>query len=440
MKRNCVYFLLLFLRCGQAIAQQNDSSAVAKLYADFSIPDVTAFTLLGVNPDKVTRPTSPKDISTDVVNLAKSGNSIPAGLAIEWAPWMSFNTQKLNDTTPLYKNWMDFKKSRWRRDLSASFATLQDSTGSKVALGIAWCIFDHSDPSYSQDYVMSVAAATKSQLTPTDTLLKIKIDYLNKRAELFRELGLEHSTIMGDSKFNNFKITDTLPTKKILRDSLKSAFTSLRHMHMLKMDLGKIDQLIDLYLSALVTFRNAQAKDAKTFADIVADKRKQFKKAHWNAGILKIGAGQIWNSSTNTWNQIQSQKFSSFLAWGIKIATWGQGIIIAQYGHTYNDSSYKVNQAIIGGRLIGGSNNIHGSIEGVYESDTYTPIGDVPSKKEMDNLRSTIGVEIRMSDGLWVELATGITGPPADFFKNAGMIGLGSIKYCFLKESKFYVQ
>jgi hypothetical protein len=192
----------------------------------------------------------------------------------------------------------------------------------------------------------------------------------------------------------------------------------------------------------LKLYREKEEDDDAKFVKLIAEAKKEFKRKHWNDVILKVGAGNIWTSTANTWAGLQSQKVSGYLSfafplWHQKGNFSGQGVVLLQGGHNYDDNKEMADDFIGGARVVLGSNKVHGSLELVYQSQTYKKTSELSiAKDNLETLRSTIGLEIRMNDGLWLELATGISGPSKDFLKNAGMIGIGSVKYTIKKESR----
>ena len=306
------------------------------------------------------------------------------------------------------------------------------------------CLMDKTDPAYNRDYVFRIALLSKITLTPSFDFAEIRDRYVKYRDSVFTKWNLNpFDKLLNDDEFNGVS-TSALPDRGKLREQLKIKLGISLTDKKDKRITG-IDDLLEIYFASLKSSKEKQINDKSSFEKIIADEKDNFKKEHWNDLVLKFGAGNIWNSSTNKWGQLKPQKFSSYVSFGF--ALWkskdrkfsGQGILLLQGGQNYDDSDVNNRQFIGGGRVVMGSNKIHGSIELVYQADGYKKIGEITAKGTKETLRSTLGVEIRMSDGLWVELATGINGGPKDFFKNADMLGIASVKYTFKKESRFTI-
>ncbi len=418
-----------------------DEKAVDALYHDFSNPDVTAFGLLGVNPNKINRPTTTKEFASSILEVGSSGKTIPPGIAIEWAPGMTFSNRFISPQKDNFKTFDEYVKDRFWRQALLSFATIQDSTGSKVALGLNICVYDHTDPSYNRPYFRELINLIRIKLSPLRATTESNAAFMRMRDSLINDWGEVEGVdkLMGISNFN-----DNLPANL---DSLKTAYKHglialLSEEH--KSD-ARADKLVDFFISTWKAQKTADQKDSKLVDDLIAQQKAKFKKEHWNDGLLKIGAGNVWNSSDFTWKQLQAQKFSSFVSWCGRINDHGflqnhmQFVSLFQYSYDYNDSSTDAGQFAAGGRVLLGSYKVHGSFELAYQKNTYKALGNETARESQERYRSTLGLEFRMNDGLWIELATGIDGPPKEFLRKAGMLTFANVKYTFKKENRFSI-
>ena len=84
-----------------AHAVDTDRYTVSELGLNFDVPESPAFTVLDLNPQTVTRPATPRDFATALINgLDKNGN-FQSGLAIEFNVWGLANRNDLNDPNDL---------------------------------------------------------------------------------------------------------------------------------------------------------------------------------------------------------------------------------------------------------------------------------------------------------------------------------------------------
>lgn len=435
MKR-IITSLCVVLLCSEAGAQ--NSRVVDELYHDFSNPDISAYGMLGINPEKVIRPSSPKELVASILNLSAEGKNISPAFALEWSPGQTFSQERINNS---FANlWQSYRNSRPLRQLNVSFATHQDSIGSKVALGISYCFYDHSDPSRDQNYFETIALLSKQTLRPLANIVSLRTDYTTIRVRILGTLGvaLPAAGVADDADFSLSSGT-AVPA----RAATVAAIAAAAGIGPGNPAMTDVEALADAYTKALTAYRTQIANDAEAFSRIIKEQKESFKQQNWNAGILKIGLGNIWNSPDYTWKQLQNHQFTGYLSLATRFPTssgWfhthSQFVGLLQFNYNYNDSSTDASQTIAGGRILLGSNKVHGSIEGVYQKNTYKASGDKIAQESVEKLRSTLGIELRMSDGLWLELATGFDGPSTEFWKNAGMIGFANVKYAFKKEAR----
>ncbi len=417
-----------------------DEKAVDALYHDFSNPDVTAFGLLGVNPNKINRPTTTKEFASSILEVGSAGKTIPPGIAVEWAPGMTFCNKFLYPKKDGLKSYQEYIKDRFWRQMLLSFATIQDSTGAKVALGLNLCIYDHTDAQYNEMYFRNLINLIRINLSPIQGYTDIAKNFGTKRNDLFEKWNIgDQETIMATDDFNDKLPSDIDSFRIVLKQRIVSSIPDEY-----KKD-PKVDELINFYISSRQAKETAEAKDNATVIKLIAQQKSQFKKEHWNDGLLKIGAGNIWNSTDFTWKQLQAQKFSSFISWCGRINDHGflqkhmQFVSLFQYNYDYNDSSTDAGQFAAGGRVLLGSYKVHGSFELAYQKNTYKALGNETARESQERYRSTLGIEFRMNDGLWIELATGIDGPPKEFLRKAGMLTFANVKYTFKKENRFAI-
>ncbi|HEU4796350.1 MAG TPA: hypothetical protein VFT02_12010 [Pyrinomonadaceae bacterium] len=136
-------------RAVNAPAPQNlrgtDSDNITQRQVDLSVPESPAFTVLGVTPETVTRPTTPREFATSFLNGVDQQGNFQTGLAMDFVPYLTF----FGGQTSL----SSYSKSRVERFLArtqVSFATTKgasdDDKSSRLALGLRLTLFDKGDP------------------------------------------------------------------------------------------------------------------------------------------------------------------------------------------------------------------------------------------------------------------------------------------------------
>lgn len=122
-----------------------DGDNITQREVDLSVPESPAFTVLGVTPDTVTRPTTAREFATSFLNGVDQKGNFQTGVAMDFAPYLTF----FGDETDL----AEYKKSRITRFLARtqfSFATTkgasEEDKSARLALGLRLTLFDKGDP------------------------------------------------------------------------------------------------------------------------------------------------------------------------------------------------------------------------------------------------------------------------------------------------------
>jgi hypothetical protein len=108
------------------------------------VPESPAFTVLGVTPNAIARPGTPREFATSLLNgLDKNGN-FQTGLAIDTAPFMLFNGQNvtLQDYNDYYLTRL---LSRTQFSLATTKGAASDDTATRLALGLNMTLWDKGD-------------------------------------------------------------------------------------------------------------------------------------------------------------------------------------------------------------------------------------------------------------------------------------------------------
>lgn len=430
----CKRLVALLLLCLSAITlPAQDHQAADVLYTERPIADPPAFTIMHVNPYKIARPAGAKEFAISAICIAKSdvSSAIP-GFAIDWAPYQTFmrySVKRNRDTA-----FTSYRKSLILRNLLLSYGGAQDSFASRKAVSLSLVIFDKSDPSNDPAFAKSMLALIQVG-TKRDTAREaqriLQDDFRQDHLDPF--FAQEGFSPMTDSllyRLFNFQ------AGRINRDSIR-ADIGRKFGARMGFDRGfdtpkehRVNKLIDAYLQALEKVAILREQDQQVLAVLIAEKRRQFLREHWNAGVLKIGVGNTWYAPDFNWTHLQFNKFSAYVSWGIRIGKWGQGILFAQYAKTFTEDVVEKNSSswVYGGRLIAGNYWIHGTVETAFHTHTYSRFfGKI--RNDVNTVRGAAGIELRLAKGLWMQLTGGLNGPYSDFAKNDGVVLAGGLKY-----------
>jgi len=407
-----IIILLLLILISYELKSQNFDD----LYVDFASPDNSAYSLLSISPNSVSKPGNLKELSIQLLNMLSTVGNIPLGIAIDWSPLYSFN-----------KTLKDYQNYSWIYRLNMSFATVKNSKSNStdVAFGIKWIPIDNSDPYQDKN----LADYIKKCLLLSDSTLKLKHNFNEKFAGFCKDsLKMDNPDILTRNIYNfeNYIISSDLHMLPILYnlaiDSLQSNYIDI--------DSNKreqLKQLSNLFVEIVLKrfFRNKKS-------DILIEERKKsFKEKNWNAKSLQFSTGIIASSDSSIWKNLQLKQVGIFSGYSQNIGDWGQAILHIQYNYSWQYNLEYKNKYSIGSRFLIGNKNIRGSLEGFF---SY--LNKFDDKDLERTIRLTLGLEFNLSDGLWVETVLG-TNSPIDRFKNGSILSIANVKYAFSKKPRY---
>ncbi len=156
--------LVTCLQAGPAAAS-SDAEAVATAGAgpatgapvklislDLEVPDSPAFAILGLSPESVVRPASPRDLATTALNGVDRRGNLQSGIAVDFAPLFLFSGKTLT--------YEDYKKSYGTRLYGRTQISLATAKGAgegdrslRLALGLRATLWDDGDPRLDETLV-----------------------------------------------------------------------------------------------------------------------------------------------------------------------------------------------------------------------------------------------------------------------------------------------
>ena len=122
------------------------SQAPVKLITlDLAVPDSPALAILGLSPDTVVRPGTPRDLATTVLNGVDRRGNLQAGLAVDMTPLFLFASNTLTHA--------DYAGSRGTQILGRTQVSVATAKGTgegdkamRLALGLRTTLWDPGDP------------------------------------------------------------------------------------------------------------------------------------------------------------------------------------------------------------------------------------------------------------------------------------------------------
>jgi len=166
-------------------------------------PESPAFTVLGVAPSEVTRPTSPADFSTFLVSAFDEQGHFQSGLALDAAPFLLLGSKQswfshYGDTGP------SNRKYWWVRPLARttiSFGTTKGASDSdpalRVAMGVRIVLYDERDPRLLYARCIRLVVVPDVNATPEEMIKRLreerercKQDGIKKAQEIWNATSL----------------------------------------------------------------------------------------------------------------------------------------------------------------------------------------------------------------------------------------------------------
>jgi len=112
---------------------------------DLAVPDSPTFALLGLSPEAVVRPSSPRDLATTVLNGVDRRGNLQSGLAVDFAPLFLFAGKTLT-----HERYRDSRATQLYARTQISLATAKGSGDGdqslRLAFGVRATLWDAGDP------------------------------------------------------------------------------------------------------------------------------------------------------------------------------------------------------------------------------------------------------------------------------------------------------
>jgi hypothetical protein len=128
-------------------AKANGSEPVKIVTLDLAVPDSPAFAILGLSPESIVRPSSPRELATTVLNGLDRNGNLQSGLAVDLAPRFLFAG---NSLTYAQYSAPKARVTRLSARTQLSFATSKgasdDDKSLRTALGLRTTLWDRGDP------------------------------------------------------------------------------------------------------------------------------------------------------------------------------------------------------------------------------------------------------------------------------------------------------
>jgi len=418
MKKN-YFFLILFIPV-LALAQEKKKDAdlqIDNYYIDFAVPDLAAYTLLGIDNDQVSRPGNLKELAIGLSSLTGTNGKFNPSIGIEYSPFITLN-KNLKPKTNADKSYWDHRFQP--ANIAFTVGTqIDDSLGNRAALGFKWVPVDFSDPLGDKDFYQSVRKllvdqktrneanylqAFKERVTNLLTTQNVPVLEVKRIAEYLDINSTEYRAKLIEL-YNSGKIGSLIV-------ALKDSLATVPAYNALPQD---VKETLAEYTEEFVDFTLSRKPFQEQLGDRIKELKADFKKSHWNALVVQLSAGWVWNSDSATFDDLSKEKYVAFLGvstplW-FKSHTWAarhtQAILQLQYTNDKSMLTAFASKLSAGGRILVGNSDNRLSLEGMYSDVTLDAKKTDGSEIRETSFRWAIGGEFKLSQGSWLEIAFG---------------------------------
>jgi hypothetical protein len=361
-----------------------DAHVLPTANVDLSVPESPAFTVLGLTPETVVRPSSPREFASALLSGVDRNGNFQSGTALDTVPYLLLAGKGL--TLGAYRsNYKLRLASRTQFSFATTKGASDDDKSARLALGFRMTLWDKGDP--RMDRVLMGCFTTVQR------------------------------AFFASTAPPGILPPDQLPPTATAEDRRESE-------------------------QAWETFRLKEIQANETRNQGNEQCRENSRKQNWNKSSWIVAFAPSWISETGQtknfkWN---GAGFWTSLAYGFEgfpgLQKHSQLIVHARYrdnekvpdpdneGKFFDQDSF-----FLGSRLRVGNENATGSFEGVF-------VRSRPAGKGWDNsARYSLGLERRVAENLWFALAFGGENGRDDG-KNNGFV-LSSFRWGFSRKRNF---
>src|SRR5713226_4348868 len=120
------------------------AESAVPVVTSYAVPEAPAFTFLGLNPSKVTRPISPRDLGVAVLQAVESSGKVQQGFALSLAPCYYLPGFRI-PLDQYQRSWPAYVAANAQLSLGTARAT-GDSAATDMAVALRFTLLDGSDP------------------------------------------------------------------------------------------------------------------------------------------------------------------------------------------------------------------------------------------------------------------------------------------------------
>jgi len=275
------------------LSAENQNRLKAEAFAlDLSVPEAPAFVALGITPDKITRPTSPRELGAALLNGVDDQGNLQTGVAIDFVPYLALGGDDL--TLALYRQ-NDFGPigmrriaSRFAVSAATSKGTDSDDKSVRLALGFRLTPWDEGDARANT----TIDGCVVKQHDAIIDRLKASGPFLH--AVVMRKIG--DPTLMWNTLADQLKEHGPDWVKDEYKEAYEAEKKEYEKQH-------QDDVPPPVVPPFKIPFTNREiegweAATAKCFEDA--------KRENWNAAAWDLGIAPTWVSESSGFNDLGS--------------------------------------------------------------------------------------------------------------------------------------
>ncbi len=407
--------LLLALAALPVRAQEGPARNLDTYYVDFSVPDLSAFTLLGVNGARVSRPGNVRALATALTNGLNTRGTLEQGTGLEVALLRVLAAPRTLDAyRPL------------RDRLTLSGAALREADTTRFGLGFRWVLVDRADPYDRRNGLRdSVVAAL-------DRALDRGLTADRRQAYQDGLIGF-WAALLPDSPDAAFALAGAFdvstPPDPLTVDAVTARAQDSLDAHGLALtpeQAARVRGLAEEYVR-LVRVEQDVDVDAEVEAAVV-DAKRRFRDRTWNAFSVQVAGGGTFRTAAGP-GSLAGEEVAGFASVAYPILPrHGQLVAHAQVRLPVGATGTPV-QATVGGRLLLGTSTRRLSVEALYGANDAR-------LEAARSVRFSVGGEFRLADGTYLELATGLDNPESGASR---FLTLGALRYALRSDRRFAI-
>lgn len=359
-----------------------ESNPLALANVDLAVPESPAFTVLGLTPETVVRPNSPRQFATALLSGVDRNGNFQSGTALDTVPYLLLAGKELT-----LKRYQASYKLRLASRTQFSFATTKgasdDDKSVRLSLGLRMTLWDKGDPRNDSELMNCFDDASRKYLAALVIPDILPLDQLPP-------------TATEDEKLASVRAWARYEQQEAAANPTRLAESEACRADARKRNWNKSSWIVAYAPSWIST----------------TGETKNFK---WNGG-------GIWTSVAYGFEGFPGLEKHSQIIFHGRYRSNEQVPDPAKQGSFLSQDSL-----FFGTRVRVGNENSTGSFEGVF-------VRSRPEGKSFDNsARYSVGLERRIAENLWFALAFGGENGRADG-RNKGFI-LTSFKWGFSEKS-----